>query len=485
MDGDFLLALRLQAEWEAEDDDQVPAVATVTASPSSPRPLSVVDKAWELLDPSPDVRALFMQFNETLFWGRLAAVEVKWSPRMTLCAGVCCYEGRGGMCSIRLSEPLLKLRPRKDLVETLLHEMIHALLFVTHNNKDHDSHGPEFCKHMHRINRLTGANITIYHEFHDEVDSYRQHWWRCNGPCQSRKPYFGYVKRAMNRAPSANDFWWSEHQQSCGGTFTKIKEPENYSKKGTQKNQGELPPDDKGRASGGGKQSIIPFSGRGFVLGVRSGGSLERTTSPNSREMLTSPQHSSPGLKGQNPKKEIEFEPSVSCIDTCHMFSCSDKNSHVSTNKLPKVSVANTKAYTNVNGSPIRKKSFNVGRAGLFSTNAKYISLPFKETQKRTLPEPAISTPGCQTTSQGNSSMHAYGVPQKQAKMEDKSAFANYFIKKSGPEHTSLSVKIKDESVSCEYTATSANPQTRKVSCPACHSQVLEAKINEHLDSCL
>lgn len=33
------------------------------------------------------------------------------------CAGVCSYEGRGGMCSIRLSEPLLKLRPRKDLVE--------------------------------------------------------------------------------------------------------------------------------------------------------------------------------------------------------------------------------------------------------------------------------------------------------------------------------------------------------------------------------
>lgn len=85
MDGDFLLALRLQAEWEAEDDGQVPAAAAAaTASPSSPRPLSVVDKAWELLDPSPDVRALFMQFNETLFWGRLAAVEVKWSPRMTL-----------------------------------------------------------------------------------------------------------------------------------------------------------------------------------------------------------------------------------------------------------------------------------------------------------------------------------------------------------------------------------------------------------------
>lgn len=36
------------------------------------------------------------------------------------CAGVCSYEGRGGLCSVRLSSPLLKLRPRRDLVQTLL-----------------------------------------------------------------------------------------------------------------------------------------------------------------------------------------------------------------------------------------------------------------------------------------------------------------------------------------------------------------------------
>lgn len=35
----------------------------------------------------------------------------------------------------------------------------------------------------------------------------------------------------MNRAPSANDYWWAEHQKSCGGTFTKVREPDNSSKK--------------------------------------------------------------------------------------------------------------------------------------------------------------------------------------------------------------------------------------------------------------
>ena len=35
----------------------------------------------------------------------------------------------------------------------------------------------------------------------------------------------------MNRAPSKNDTWWAEHQRTCGGTYTKIREPEDYGKK--------------------------------------------------------------------------------------------------------------------------------------------------------------------------------------------------------------------------------------------------------------
>lgn len=37
------------------------------------------------------------------------------------------------------------------------------------------------------------------------------------------------VRRSINRAPSKNDHWWAEHQAICGGSFVKIKEPENYS----------------------------------------------------------------------------------------------------------------------------------------------------------------------------------------------------------------------------------------------------------------
>lgn len=193
------------------------------------RSTSLVDPIWETLDPTPDIRALFTQFDAEYFYGKLTFVEVRWSPRMTLCAGLCCYEGRGGLCSIRLSEPLLKLRPRSDLIETLLHEMIHAFLFVTQKDRDRESHGPNFLAHMKRINSAAGTNITVFHTFHREVENYQKHWWRCTGVCRDRPPFFGYVKRAMNRAPGPNDTWWNQHQALCQGTFVKIKEPEKMS----------------------------------------------------------------------------------------------------------------------------------------------------------------------------------------------------------------------------------------------------------------
>ncbi|XP_060739853.1 DNA-dependent metalloprotease SPRTN [Tachysurus vachellii] len=371
-DEDFLLALQLQeqfdkevsAVWSDDNTDSCPVskkrkVETCdfsvrscdfsVGSCSRPDSLSIVDESWEMLDPNPDVRAMFLQFNEMFFWGKLSGVEVKWSPRMTLCAGVCSYEGRGGLCSIRLSEPLLKLRPRKDLVETLLHEMIHALLFVTQNNRDRDGHGPEFCKHMNRINQASGTKISIYHSFHDEVDVYRQHWWRCNGPCQNRKPFFGYVKRAMNRAPSHRDPWWEDHRRTCGGTYTKIKEPENYGKKGKSEEEKK---DKNALKKSGGKmkaagstegsrsqdiRNVIPFSGRGIVLG----GSTQ-PSAPVQNPPIQSPTRS---------PKPLQEPVRTSPADLRSPYS--------STTALPKKSISNHKAFVNINGSPVRVTKTN------------------------------------------------------------------------------------------------------------------------------
>ena len=243
---DFMLALQLQMQMEGDDDDDDDvALWPVKKSTTEPNvsqqalkgPLAqerssssadLMDPHWELIDPSPDIRAMFQEFDNKYFWSSLGSCLVEWSKRMTICAGIF-YLREGGI--IRLSEPLLKYRPRHDLVQTLLHEMIHAYLYLTRNFKDRGEHGDEFKSHMRRINALANTNITVYHSFHDEVDYARKHVWRCSGPCRQWAPYHGYVKRSMNRAPGKTDTWWAQHQAKCAGTFAKVSEPDEYKAK--------------------------------------------------------------------------------------------------------------------------------------------------------------------------------------------------------------------------------------------------------------
>eukprot|EP00164_Ancoracysta_twista_P019669 GFYU01034723.1.p1 GENE.GFYU01034723.1~~GFYU01034723.1.p1 ORF type:complete len:282 (+),score=31.56 GFYU01034723.1:30-875(+) len=201
----------------------------------------------DLYDPCPDIRELFLYYNDVYFKGNLSMVAVEWSgPRMTSCAGICSYEGRGGLCRIRLSKPILQFRNTSDVKDTLLHEMIHAFQFVTKGNRDHDDHGEKFQAIMRSINASRvpdmyrpqrGYKISIYHSFMDEVNLYLVHWWTCN-KCGH------VVKRSVNRTPCENECWikrakkqqkctgkgcpWHNHAYACGGDYVKSKEPEGY-----------------------------------------------------------------------------------------------------------------------------------------------------------------------------------------------------------------------------------------------------------------
>lgn len=95
MDEDFLLAVRLQEQFDREYESppsedlhgrssKKRRVDVAGDGGGAGRPLSIVDESWEMLDPNPDVRAMFLEFNDMFFWGKLSGVEVKWSPRMTL-----------------------------------------------------------------------------------------------------------------------------------------------------------------------------------------------------------------------------------------------------------------------------------------------------------------------------------------------------------------------------------------------------------------
>lgn len=547
---------------------------------------------------------------------------------------MCSYEGRGGLCSIRLSEPLLKLRPRKDLVEvrwivpprsvwpncftfwiilspqTLLHEMIHALLFVMQNNRDRDGHGPEFCKHMNRINKASGTKITvsqyfahvsvcrsltravsdfspsssqIYHSFHDEVDVYRQHWWRCNGSCQSRKPYFGYVKRAMNRAPSALDPWWEDHRRTCGGTYIKVKEPEGYGKKGKKdaKKEGKnlenkatgntktasagdgiipIPPVSLSQSHllssiqvlhfefvyfcllGSGLQdirNIIPFGGKGFVLGGNSSSSA--CPPPSHKQGASDANTSSSNTSSSNsifsPKKPFTLSSPTRILGSPVRSSLADKGNYsavassrsatVTGLKPPiKKSVGNSKAFVNINGSPVKipkshgnannkdaKKTQQKSIEDLFSfrnpSEMPAVSSATASSASRT-PKPSSSTPDGYSTV-GLERSHGSPAEPTESKYfnhssssasrkrswdvhNDSASIFDFFQKTISADS---SVRIKPPAVqqtaAAACTAATSSVQSSgvtssaalMVACPVCQAKVQESKINEHLDSCL
>eukprot|EP00299_Pterocystis_sp_00344_P007095 c2130_g1_i1.p1 GENE.c2130_g1_i1~~c2130_g1_i1.p1 ORF type:complete len:183 (-),score=31.28 c2130_g1_i1:430-978(-) len=134
---DHLLAMQLQL---LEDEGFEPAKPVVKRRGDSDLE-EIVTVAGQV---HPDIIRLFILCDSKFFEQKLSnsAVTVEWSSRMTLCAGLCQYHPLTG-CRIKLSKPLLQFRENSDILDTLLHEMIHAFLFVSKNNRDHDDHGPQ------------------------------------------------------------------------------------------------------------------------------------------------------------------------------------------------------------------------------------------------------------------------------------------------------------------------------------------------------
>ena len=160
-----------------------------------------------------DIYTYFQIYNEIFFENLLNPVSISWSKKMTSCAGV--FSIYNNIPSIRLSEPLLKFRSITEIKETLLHEMIHAYCHFKKYDMSDDlsGHGKYFKKKMKEINEITGFNISVYHNFIDEVEYYTKYVWRCDGKCRNEAPYFGYVRRQVNRAPQKADRWWDEHEK--------------------------------------------------------------------------------------------------------------------------------------------------------------------------------------------------------------------------------------------------------------------------------
>ena len=89
----------------------------------------------------------------------------------------------------------------------------------------------------------------------------------------------------MNRAPSKNDTWWSEHLRTCEGTYTKIKEPEDYGKKNSKRKRDGLSETTNIESSGklvGGSDKKHGLPGQGKALGDHGSGNISKWFKPAS-----------------------------------------------------------------------------------------------------------------------------------------------------------------------------------------------------------
>ncbi|TAJ23398.1 MAG: M48 family peptidase [Nitrospirae bacterium] len=132
-----------------------------------------------------DLQTLWADLNGRYFDHALPPIEIAWSRRLTVAAGM--FSSRGGprvndpaACRrlIRLSAPLLREQPNADLVGTLAHEMIHQWQFDL--LKRRPNHGPDFRRKMDEMNR-DGLGITVRHNLEDAVLALAKYAWRCLG----------------------------------------------------------------------------------------------------------------------------------------------------------------------------------------------------------------------------------------------------------------------------------------------------------------
>lgn len=257
-----------------------------------------------------------------------------------------------------------------------------------------------------------------------------------------------------------------------------MKEPEKFSEKSKQKTQTAKPSHckstNKGKTQMHGMQDLTPFSGTGYRLGGGDGVLSEKNTNASSStgkcEAHGSLHHSAVRTI-PIPKNEIKLEKSPrSGIFPLHATGASEKSNLK--REFPKSSAED---YENSCGLPARvtgetsSQGSPAGKRAVLSSNwsPKQICLE--------------QTPRAQGASEKKECVNSL---QRWPKKEDKTAFEKYFIKKGAGDVTTTT------KTRAEFTQSSASPsspvgQDRKVSCPVCEADVLESKINEHLDSCL
>lgn len=236
-----------------------------------------------------------------------------------------------------------------------------------------------------------------------------------------------------------------------------------------------------GKPNRGETQLLIPFSGKGYVLGEtnNSSGNLITSRAANKTQDLLSQDHSANAVR-PNSKSQVKFEQNGSSKKTSVVSPVNTGHQNVLSNYFPRVSDLNQKTSRRVNGSPTQ--SLTVGDVSKKPVSSSSQRASASKVSLRNSLKAVGSTSA--TASQGASGPERE-APSKRRKLGDKTVFDNFFIKKEQVQVGGDEPQGSSHPAAAAQNSSSSSLQSQTVSCPVCQNEVVESQINEHLDQCL
>lgn len=278
----------------------------------------------------------------------------------------------------------------------------------------------------------------------------------------------------MNRAPSARDTWWADHQRTCGGTYTKIKEPENYgAKKSSKSKQGKSDSETgamkgKGHVLGGSDSGTLPRFFKRKARDSDTGSSTSDNnfeTSKKKKKGLSDDCDDVPSIDGEASKLKISQPGSSRWAADVIPFSGPGRTLNLSTR------------MQNSDTEPLSKQ--------------KDLRISSKQKSNGTMkPVIVIKTPSPAkpktNTSPTLTIMDAFQRARDKSKdCEGKNDCLTSPLLGSQRKPIELLQDSPSSSVREVTISSHDSNSTESVQCPVCQTVILKCKINQHLDSCL